>query len=47
MIASNAEAVEEFRAGKEKVITFLIGQVMKNSKGKFNPSLVKELMEKN
>ena len=39
-------AQEEFRAGKEKVLGFLVGQVMKESKGKANPSVVQEILRK-
>ncbi|MCR5521319.1 MAG: Asp-tRNA(Asn)/Glu-tRNA(Gln) amidotransferase subunit GatB [Lachnospiraceae bacterium] len=44
-IEANQKAVEEYRSGKEKVIGFLVGHVMKNGKGKFNPSVVKDAME--
>ena len=33
-----AKAVEDFKAGSEKVLGFLVGQVMKASKGKANPA---------
>lgn len=46
VIAANGKAAEEYRSGKEKAIGFLVGQVMRNGKGKFNPSVVKEIMEK-
>lgn len=38
--------VNEFRAGKEKVLGFLVGQVMKQSGGKANPALLQELLKK-
>jgi aspartyl-tRNA(Asn)/glutamyl-tRNA(Gln) amidotransferase subunit B len=44
VIRENPAEVESFRAGKEKVFGFLVGQVMKKSKGKANPQLVNELM---
>ncbi|MDR1969949.1 MAG: Asp-tRNA(Asn)/Glu-tRNA(Gln) amidotransferase subunit GatB [Candidatus Nomurabacteria bacterium] len=41
---SSAKAVEDFRAGEEKVIGFLVGQVMKASKGQANPALAQKLI---
>ena len=38
------KAQDDFRAGEEKVIGFLVGQVMKESKGKANPSAVQEIL---
>jgi len=46
VIAQNAEAVENYRAGKETVLKFLVGQVMKASKGQANPNLAAELLLK-
>ena len=40
----NMHIVEEYRAGKEKGFGFLVGQVMKASKGKANPAQVNELL---
>ena len=37
-------AQEEFKAVKEKVIGFLVGQVMKESQGKANPSSVQKIL---
>ena len=44
IMATNAGQVEEYRGGKEKVFGFFVGQVMKASKGKANPSVVNELL---
>lgn len=44
VIASNEKAVGEFKSGKEKVLGFLVGQVMKEMKGKANPGKVGELL---
>jgi len=44
IIAANPEQVEQFRAGKEKVLGFFVGQVMKASKGKANPGQVNQLL---
>ena len=38
--------VEEYKAGKLKILSFLVGHVMKQTKGKANPAMVKDLMEK-
>lgn len=43
---SSQKAVEDLKKGNEKVIGFLVGQVMKKSGGKANPSLVQELIRK-
>jgi len=42
----NADAVASFRAGNERVINVLKGQVMKASKGKANPAKVDEIMRR-
>ncbi|WP_147695114.1 Asp-tRNA(Asn)/Glu-tRNA(Gln) amidotransferase subunit GatB [Vogesella mureinivorans] len=44
-IAANPKAVEEFRAGKEKALNALAGQVMKASKGKANPAQVQDILK--
>ena len=44
ILAANQDQVEEYRGGKEKVFGFFVGQVMKASKGKANPTLVNELL---
>lgn len=45
-IAANPKAVEEYRSGKLASINFLKGQVMKLSKGKANPALAGEVLER-
>lgn len=40
------QAQADFKAGQEKVIGFLVGQVMKESHGKANPSAVQEILRK-
>lgn len=40
------QAQADFRAGQEKVLGFLVGQVMKESKGKANPSAVQDILRK-
>ncbi|MCL6559170.1 MAG: Asp-tRNA(Asn)/Glu-tRNA(Gln) amidotransferase subunit GatB, partial [Firmicutes bacterium] len=44
VIAKNPKSVEDFRAGKEKALGFLVGQVMKATRGKANPELVNRLL---
>ncbi|CEH28111.1 glutamyl-tRNA amidotransferase [Aneurinibacillus migulanus] len=44
VVAKNPQAVEDFKAGKEKAIGALVGQVMKASKGKANPGVVNQLL---
>ncbi|MBP9541384.1 MAG: Asp-tRNA(Asn)/Glu-tRNA(Gln) amidotransferase GatCAB subunit B, partial [Vitreoscilla sp.] len=45
VLAANPKSVEEFKAGKEKALNALVGQVMKASRGKANPAQVQELMK--
>lgn len=44
IVQSNPQSVADFKAGKEKAIGFLVGQVMKETKGKANPGLVNKLI---
>lgn len=44
IIAANPGQVEQYRAGKEKLMGFFVGQVMKASKGRANPQIVNELL---
>jgi aspartyl-tRNA(Asn)/glutamyl-tRNA(Gln) amidotransferase subunit B len=46
ILADNPSAVEDFKAGKENSIKFLMGQVMKETKGKANPPMVMEMLKK-
>ncbi len=45
-IAAGAKQVEDYRAGKEKALQSLVGQVMKASRGKANPAQVSELLRR-
>jgi aspartyl-tRNA(Asn)/glutamyl-tRNA(Gln) amidotransferase subunit B len=45
VIAANPEQVASFRGGKEQILGFLVGQVMKASRGKANPQMAKELLQ--
>jgi len=44
-IANNSKQVEQYRSGKTAVIGYLVGQVMKASKGQANPAAVNELLK--
>ena len=44
VLDANPTQVEQFKAGKDKVIGFLMGQVMKQSKGQADPALTQELL---
>ncbi len=46
VIEDNQKAVEDYKGGNKKAIGALVGQVMKQSKGKANPQMVNELLAK-
>jgi aspartyl-tRNA(Asn)/glutamyl-tRNA(Gln) amidotransferase subunit B len=46
VIAANPDNVAQFKAGKDKAFNALVGQAMKASKGKANPSQVNELLRR-
>ena len=46
IIESHQDEVKQFLDGKEKVLGFFVGQIMKETKGKANPKLVNELLHK-
>ena len=45
IIAANPGQVEQYRAGKDKLFGFFVGQVMRASKGQANPEQVNELLK--
>ena len=45
VLQANLSQVDEYKGGKEKVLGFLVGQVMKASKGKANPGIVNKLLK--
>jgi aspartyl-tRNA(Asn)/glutamyl-tRNA(Gln) amidotransferase subunit B len=45
-IDNNSQAVADYKAGKETALKFLVGQVMKATRGRANPGLVNELLKK-
>ncbi len=46
VMAENTDKVDEYRSGKEKLIGWFVGQVMKQTGGKANPGVVNELLRK-
>jgi aspartyl-tRNA(Asn)/glutamyl-tRNA(Gln) amidotransferase subunit B len=46
VIAENADVAEDYRAGKDKALGRLVGQIMRKTKGQANPQLVNELLRK-
>ena len=45
VLEANADKVEEYKAGKEKLFGFFVGQVMKASRGKANPQIVNKILK--
>ncbi|MGD0153726.1 MAG: Asp-tRNA(Asn)/Glu-tRNA(Gln) amidotransferase subunit GatB [Thermacetogeniaceae bacterium] len=45
VLEDNPAVAEDYRSGKEKALTFLVGQVMKATRGKANPQLVNRLIK--
>ncbi len=46
VITASAQAVADYRAGKEQALKFLVGQVIRATRGRANPKLVSELLKK-
>lgn len=44
VIANNPQSVADFKGGKDRALGFLVGQVMKETKGQANPKMVNELL---
>ena len=44
-IASNPDQVAQYRQGKEKLLAYFVGQVMKASRGKANPGQLNQLLK--
>jgi len=44
VIANNAKAVADYKAGKQQALTFITGQVMRATSGRANPSLAREIL---
>ncbi len=45
VLAANPDKVAEYKAGKDKLFGFFVGQVLKNSGGKANPGIVNDLVK--
>jgi len=46
VLSKNAKSIADYKSGKKNALAFLIGQVMKESKGKANPAVTGELLKK-
>lgn len=44
VISENSQSVEDYKAGKDRAVGFLVGQAMKLSKGKANPKIVTDMI---
>jgi aspartyl-tRNA(Asn)/glutamyl-tRNA(Gln) amidotransferase subunit B len=44
VIAANPQSVADFKAGKDRALGFLVGQIMKQTKGRANPEMVNKLL---
>ncbi|MCJ7670138.1 MAG: Asp-tRNA(Asn)/Glu-tRNA(Gln) amidotransferase GatCAB subunit B, partial [Dehalococcoidia bacterium] len=44
VMANNTGAVADYASGKQQALTFIIGQVMKATRGRANPGVVKEII---
>jgi aspartyl-tRNA(Asn)/glutamyl-tRNA(Gln) amidotransferase subunit B len=42
----NPKSVEDYRSGTTKAMGFLVGQTMKETRGKANPALVNKILKK-
>lgn len=45
VLGDNPQSIEDFKAGKDRALGFLVGQVMKASRGKANPQVVNKLLQ--
>jgi aspartyl-tRNA(Asn)/glutamyl-tRNA(Gln) amidotransferase subunit B len=46
VIAASPKQVEQYRAGKQEVLRYFVGQIMKATRGQANPALVNQLLKK-
>ena len=46
VISDNPKSVEDYKGGKTQAMGYLVGQVMRASKGKANPKIVNELVNR-
>jgi len=45
VIAANPEKVADYRAGRDKLLQFFVGQVMRATQGKANPQVLNDLLK--
>ncbi len=45
VLDNNAQSIEDFKNGKDRAIGFLVGQIMKATKGQANPPMVNKLLQ--
>ena len=45
VIENNPQSVADYKGGKEKAFGFLVGQAMKETKGKANPQLINKILK--
>jgi aspartyl-tRNA(Asn)/glutamyl-tRNA(Gln) amidotransferase subunit B len=46
VIKSNPHSIADYKKGKDNAVMFLVGQVMKRTKGKANPKVVQEILKR-
>jgi aspartyl-tRNA(Asn)/glutamyl-tRNA(Gln) amidotransferase subunit B len=46
IIRDNPKSVNDFKAGKNSALMFLVGQAMKKSQGKANPKIVQDMLKR-
>jgi aspartyl-tRNA(Asn)/glutamyl-tRNA(Gln) amidotransferase subunit B len=44
VLAANAKAVRDYQSGKQEALRFLVGQVMRETRGRANPELVNQIL---
>ena len=47
IIEANPQSVQDFKSGREKALGFLVGQAMKETKGKANPQMLNAMFKEN
>ena len=45
ILAANPKSIEDFKAGKDRALGFLVGQIMRETKGKANPEMVNQMLK--
>ena len=47
VMSREAKTTADYKSGKKSALAFLVGQIMKETKGKANPAVVNEILKKN